>query len=589
MIKFILLLVAPLVLKGLYVDDFIYHYTTTRLLGFCQVLANDAILYSGLALLLYLSFLPQVNRLCTALLRVLAVILFAVYIIDYLIIVNFNTHLAVGDAIKYADYSYKYIQQIYGINNIGFLFIIAVIVIPLILFSFSKRKITSRRYRKIPLFIIAALPLISGFSDNQKYAHSWIYKNVIDYNLTILSESSAYSDKFLKAFNFNEQSYCSVETGKQTELSSLPDQTLLMPSGYKNIIILMVESLSTYQSQYFSGINNWTPNIDLIAGQNQAFKNFYANGFITEDGEIALLTGLQPIYPPSSYSDDGGTSFHSFFSIPNSLPNILKKYGYKTEFLTTADLEFGNTGNWARSIGFNYIEGHDQPEYDKWERFHFQAAPDEALYVRALDRVKQNNGKKFFIFIKTVSSHHPYINPENKDKSESEAIRYTDKQIGRFYQQLQAERFFDNGLLVIVGDHHSMTPLKKAEVDNYGQFKAAAKVPLIIADGVNAGVENNQYQQIDIFNSLQGMVSGRQCYTDWNGILLGEHKTPPKYIAHRRGDNRDIVSIFTENEDFLVKLDGDSTRLSGNEPAEPSIRQMLIDKVNALRIARVSG
>lgn len=569
MLKFVLLLAIPLFLKGLYVDSFIYHYTATRLLGFSQVLANDAILYCGLVLLLYLSFLPKVNRLFTALFRLSAFILFTVYIIDYVVIVNFNTHLAVGDVLKYADYSCKYIQQIYGLNNIGIFLIIAAILAPLILFSFSKRKITDPRYQKLPLFFIAGLPLVSGFSDNQKYAHSWIYKNVIDYNLTILSESSAYSDNFLKSFSFNEESHCRTENTK-----------------HKNIIILMVESLSAYQSQYFSGINNWTPNIDLIAGQNQAFNNFYANGFITEDGEIALLTGLHPIYPPSSYSDDGGTSFHSFFNIQNSLPNILKKYGYRTEFLTTADLEFGNTGNWAKSIGFDYIEGHDQPEYDKWERFHFQAAPDEALYLRALDRVKQNNEKNFFIFIKTVSSHHPYINPENKHKSESEAIMYTDKQIGRFYQQLQTSGFFDNGLLVIVGDHHSMTPLKKAEVDNYGQFKAAAKVPLIIADGGNAKIENNQYQQIDIFNSLQGMVSGKQCYSDWNGILLGEYKMPPKYIAHRRGDNRDIISIFSESEDFPVKLDGDNTRLVGDWPEDQTMRQILVNKINALRIAR---
>jgi lipoteichoic acid synthase len=569
--KYLLLLAIPLLLKGLYVDSFIYHYTATRLLGFAQVLANDAMLYCGLIVLLYLSFLPQVNRLFTALFRLAAFIIFAVYIIDYIVIVNFNTHLSVGDAIKYAGYSYKYIQQIYGLNNIGISFILAVILIPVIVFSFSKSKISGLHYQKLPLFIIAGLPLASGFSDNQKYAHSWIYKNIVDYNLTILSESSAYSDNFLNSFSFKEESHCRTESPK-----------------HKNVIILMVESLSAYQSQYFSGINNWTPNLDLIAGQNQAFKNFYANGFITEDGEIALLTGLHPIYPPSSYSDDGGTSFHSFYNIQDSLPSILKKYGYQTEFLTTADLEFGNTGNWAKSIGFDYVEGHDNPEYDKWERFHFQSAPDEALYLRALDRVKQNNGHDYLIFIKTVSSHHPYVNPENKHKSESEAIMYTDKQIGRFYRQLQASGFFNNGLLVIVGDHHSMTPLKKAEVDNYGQFKAAAKVPLIIADGGNASVENNQYQQIDVFNSLQGMVSGKQCYSDWNGILLGEQKIPPKYIAHRRGDNRDIISIFAEKEDFLVKLDGDNTRVAGNEPAEPSMRQMLIDKVNALRITRVN-
>ncbi len=570
MIKFILLLlITPLLLKALYVDNFIYHFTTTRFLGFAQVLANDAVIYWGLLLLLYVSALPQTNRPSTVFLRLSAFVVFAVYVIDYAVIVNFNTHLVVGDAVKYAGYSYQYFQQIYRLNDAGILLIITAILVPVLLFTLSRYKTTRLNGRKLPMLALAALPFSTQFADKQKYIHSWIYQNVIGYNLTILSESSPYSPQFLKAFSNKEEAYCHREE-----------------SQHKNIILLMVESLSSYQSQYFSGINNWTPHLDTIASHNQAFKNFYANGFITEDGEIALLTGLQPIYPPSSYTDDGGTSFHSFFGIKDSLPNILKKHGYQTDFLTTADLEFGNTGNWANSIGFDHIEGHDQADYDKWERFHFQAAPDEALYLRVLDRIKHHNKQNFFIFIKTVSSHHPFINPENKHESESEAILYTDKQIGRFYRQLQANGFFGNGLLVIVGDHHSMTPLKKAEVDQFGQYKAAAKIPMVIADGGEAKVENSPYQQIDLFNSLQGLVTGQQCHTDWHGILLGGHKIPPKYIAHRRGDNRDLVSIFTESDDFLVKLDGDDTRLMGGEPVDQTLRQMLADKINATRIVR---
>jgi lipoteichoic acid synthase len=569
MLKLILLLAVPLLLKGIYVDSFIYHYTSTRFLGFAQVLANDALFYGGLLSLLYLSFLPQVNRLFSALCRLSAFVLFAIYVVDYLIIVNFNTRLAVGDVIKYADYAYKYIQQIYKLNDAVIFLIMLAALAPLVMLVFSKRKITHRRYRKLSVCVVAALPIASGFSDGQKYAHSWIYKNVVDYNLTILSESSPYSDKFLSSFSFNQEQHCQAGSVRQ-----------------KNIILLMVESLSAYHSEYFSGINNWTPNIDSIAGSNLAFKNFYANGFITEDGEIALLTGLLPIYPPSSYSDDGGTSFHSFFNVQQSLPNELKKHGYRSEFLTTADLEFGNTGNWAKSIGFDHVEGHDHPEYDKWERFHFRSAPDEALYLRVLDRVRQNGKKKYFIFVKTVSSHHPYVNPENKHESEPEAIMYTDRQIGRFYRELQARGFFTDGLLIIVGDHHSMTPLRKAEIDKYGQFKAAAKVPLVIADGGNAQVEYNQYQQIDVFNSLLAQVTGRQCYSDWHGILLGEHKISPKYITHRRGDNRDIISVFTENEDFRIKMDGDDTRLIGDLPEYQSVRQILVNKINSLRIDR---
>lgn len=565
----LMLLISPLVLKGVYVDSLIHHYTGTRLLGFCQVLVNDAMFYCLMSALLYLSFWPRINRLFSALLRLAVFVLYIVYVVDYLILVNFNTHLAVGDVIKYADYAYRYIQQIYGLNDIVLAFIVVSILTPLSIFAVKKRELGSLRKRRRVLLMLASMPLASGFADNQKYAHSWMYQNVIDYNLTILSEASAYSGEFLQTFNFDEPKSC-----------------LAQPSKQKNIVILMVESLSAYQSRYFSGLNDWTPNLDAIAGQNLAFKNFYANGFITEDGEIALLTGLSPIYPPASYSDHGGTSFHSFFNIERSLPNELRKYGYRSEFLTTADLEFGNTGNWAKSIGFDYVEGHDHPEYDKWERFHFQAAPDEALYLRALDRIKHNRDNKLLMFIKTVSSHHPFINPDNKVKSEPEAIMYTDRQIGRFYRQLQASGFFNNGILVIVGDHHAMTPLSKAEIDRNGPFKASAKVPLVIADGGTVQVENSQYQQIDIPNSLLGQVSGQQCYSDWQGALLGEHKIAPKYIVHRRGDNRDLVSVFTESGDFRIKLDGDRTRLSGGSPAEPAEKEMLVKKINALRIAR---
>lgn len=570
MLKFTLLLIlTPWLLKGMYVDDFIYHYTATRGLGFGQVLVNDAVFYAALLCLLYVSLLPRVNRLFTVGLRIIAIILFVIYLADYIVIVNFNTHLTTGDTLKYAAYASKYIQQVYALNFFSMLLLCAVILFPIIWLALSKYKLGAQKDSKLPLYIFATLPLASGFSAQEKYAHAWIYKNVLDYNLTILSEASPYSTGFVKAFHYQEVSQCFE----------------VMPVR-KNVILLMVESLSSYQSQYFSGIQNWTPNLDIIASQHLAFKNFYANGFITEDGEIALLTGLPPIYPPSSYSDDGGTSFRSFFNIKDSLPNILRSYGYQSDFLTSADLEFGNTGAWAKSIGFDYVEGHDHPDYNSWERFHFQAAPDAALYLRALDKVEQHKQQPFFMFIKTVSSHHPYVNPENKHKSESEAIQYADRQIGQFYRQLQQQHFFQHGMLIIVGDHHSMTPLKKAEFDTFGQYKAAARVPLVIVDSQPAKLENQPFQQTDVFNSLQGLASGKTCYSDWKGILLGAKIISPKFIAHRRGDNRDLISVFAAGQEYIIKLDGDKSRVQRMQQLDSVLQQNLVNKINALRIAR---
>jgi lipoteichoic acid synthase len=562
---------APLLLKAIYVDSIIAHYTGIRFIVFIQVIANDALLYSLILALLLIAFLKKTPHFLAIFLRVAVTLLLTLYIVDFLILLHFNTHLIINDALKYATYSQNYVQQIYGIAG----FIVEAVIIALVmLFIFNGYKIKTGQLPKMPLLIFIALPLSSALIDNELYAHSWVYRNVIDYNLMIASEASPYSGQFISKIDNSAPSTCVAKN---------PDP--------KNIIILMVESLSSYQSRFFSGIMDWTPHIDAIAEQNLAYKNFFANGFTTEDGEIALLTGIHPIYPPSSYNDNGGTSFRGFYDIEHSLPKLLKTQGYNSDFITTADLDFANTGVWARSIGFDYIEGHEHPFYDKWLRFHFKSAPDEALYQRAIDRIKAHGKDRFLLFIKTVSSHHPYINPETQTKSKAETFSYVDRQIGLFYNQLLEMGFFDQGLLVIVGDHHSMTPLIKAEVDLFGHYKASTQVPMIIANGGKQNaVEYRPFQQIDIFNGLQSLPLSEQCHSDWMGSLLMTGNQAARYIIHRRGDNRSIVSIFATDRNYLIKLDGDDTRLLKDTLAKDvaETTALLVNKVNALRVQRKS-
>lgn len=563
---------VPLLLKAWYVDDFIFHYTNTRLLGVVLVLVNDAPIYALLIGLLFCSYLPPLPIALAAVLRLLALAIFAVYLVDLYVIVNFNTHLTLNDIIKYIGYSGDYLDQIYGLKSIGLLAIGGLLSALLLAYLLSPFKLADWRGYRMPLLALTLLPLLAAFADNDQYAHSWVYRNVFDYNLTILSESAPYSDDFVS----------------RAQIGLSPDCQPVAAAG-KDIIILMVESLSSYQSRFFSGIEDWTPNLDAIARQNLAFTRFYANGFITEDGEIALLTGLLPIYPPASYNDDGGVSFASFYAVEQSLPKRLKPLGFRSEFLTSADLDFGNTEVWARSIGFDYVEGHEHPDYQGWPRFQFKAAPDRALYRRALDRLQQPRSGPLLLFIKTVSTHHPYLNPENGHRSEAEVFQYADRELAEFYRQLQARKFFDHGLLLIVGDHHAMAPLKPMETQRFGHYPAAAMVPLVaVGQGLPAAVESRPFQQTDVFNTLQGLAGGQQCRDDWHGILWGDHAVPPRFIAHRRGDNRDKISIFSEQDDYLIKLDGDATRLVSQKPESPALRQALVDYVNGLRITRAA-
>jgi lipoteichoic acid synthase len=169
----------------------------------------------------------------------------------------------------------------------------------------------------------------------------------------------------------------------------------------------------------------------------------------------------------------------------------------------------------------------------------------------------------------------------------SGVFQYADKQIGRFYQKLLGTDFFDNGILFIVGDHRAMLPVHQHEIETFGAFKPQAKVPLVISFGDKVSfAEERSFQQIDIYNSIKNSISRELCTSDWVGNLLGAHQVPAKYIFHRRGDNRDLVSVFFGQRDVLIKLDGDKTKIVNPEGLDESISDEILGKINTDRIFR---
>lgn len=571
MLLIMIALVAVVAAKVLWVDRFIGKLTGSYYYGGYRALANDAPILLSLVGLFYLSILSRVPRIVSVIFRLIFVFGFALYTIDLYVLKSFSTHLTLDDALKYSSYSLKYLQQ-----NLGGLFYAAVPLVIAGLFAlylFITRRLEplkpAAQWGFMLSFAVLVGLAIQGQRYNENYIHSWIYANVIDYNLSILPEKREYSTAFKEKIAFQERYQC---------VAAQSDKP-------RNVIILMVESLSNYQSKYFSGIRDWMPNLDRIASQNRAFVNFHANGFTTEDGEISLLTGKLPIYQPSSFSNNGGTSFNGFFDVKGALPELFDKAGYVTEFLTTADLGFANTGSWAKSIGFSHVEGHETLFYDQFDRFHFNAAPDKALYQRILQRLEANQGQSGFYFIKTVSTHHPYLDPTTMERTEAAAFKYADRELGAFYDQLKSQDYFNDGVLVIVGDHHAMVPIKREEFETYGDSRASAMVPLIIIDSrEDSAVANDYFQQVDVFNTLSGMLAGSRRYSDWHGDL--DNVLAAKFIGHRRGDNRNHISVFTSDSDVTVALNGDETDLTlqSAQGVSAADRLEILNGINSARI-----
>ncbi len=237
--------------------------------------------------------------------------------------------------------------------------------------------------------------------------------------------------------------------------------------------------------------------------------------------------------------------------------------GYVPAFITSGDLSFLDKGEWLRSLGFLHVEGDEAPFYEKWPRFHFNAAPDSALYGRTLQLLKSLEGPTpYMVMIETVSTHQPFINPLDRTHSEIAAFQYADRSLGKFYRALVQTGYFEDGILVILGDHRAMTPIHEEEMEQFGSA-AAARVPMVIVwnDGRVPARIDSPAQETDFITSFRHLISDESCTGPLHGNFLSNPPVPPQFVLFPRGDDRDVVDIYTGTTQAAVRIAGDATSL----------------------------
>ncbi|HEY8011160.1 MAG TPA: LTA synthase family protein [Rudaea sp.] len=352
---------------------------------------------------------------------------------------------------------------------------------------------------------------------------------------------------------------------------------------HPNFIVIAVESLSMHHSQLFGGFRDLTPHLDAIAREHTYFPDFIANGFTTDGGLISIVTGRAPIPAIGRYRS--ADAFAGFDKPRGALPDTLHGAGYKVHFFTTGELGFLGQLVWMKSLKFDSWEGAEAPFYNGWKRRHFNAAEDKALYLRFLQWLDhRSDSGPFFSLLMTVSTHPPFINPETDQPDEAGVFRYADKQIGMFYDELAKRGFFRNGILMVTGDHRSMTPLLASEVARFGD-SALARTPFVVATDlpIARGAIPGKFQQTDILPSLADLTLAESCRTPNQGVFLRVQPQAAEYVVHARGDKRDEIDIYFGKQQAEIVLDGDDTRWSGPRPAD---WQQIMDGILIDRMSR---
>jgi hypothetical protein len=314
------------------------------------------------------------------------------------------------------------------------------------------------------------------------------------------------------------KSLFSSERGSQASVSSYtaeefafyseagPDPVEFM-QGDPNVILLIVESLSSINSHKISGERDLLRQFDTLAEQGLLFRNFFANHSASEGGLISLLSGFPPLHYP------GATPLmFDEFADQDSIIGAYRQHGYFTEFLTNTDLNFIGMNRYLSGLEFDLSRGRDEVKaMAEAPRFVQNAPSDRYLYDEALERVatlSSGSQSSWLMTVATVSTHLPYAHPEGGEDTPRAVWEWSLEQLNRFYAGLRAEGFFESGVLLIVGDHRQMRPLTRQETKRFGD-SAKARIPLlVIGKEIPEGqIDDRFFQQSDLLRMLSRIPS----------------------------------------------------------------------------------
>jgi hypothetical protein len=350
-----------------------------------------------------------------------------------------------------------------------------------------------------------------------------------------------------------------------------------------SVVLVVVESLSAYHSALFSGLHDYTPRLDALARRGAWFPDFFANGYSTEGGLIALLTGHVPI-PTAGRAG----SVMAFTDVAGDFHRALAARGYETAFFTTGKITFGERKRWLEAIGIAHAEGSEGAYYRGMPRGSFDAAADAAL----IDRFQQWQAQRrtdapFMATLLTVESHAPFYSPITRKADEAAALRDVDRQLARLAEGLEQRGFFRDGILFIVGDHRAMTPIPRAELQRLGPSAAARVVAIALGDtGLAPGARRGNFQQTDLIPSLQYLLDARACRDPWQGRFLGAPR-PARYVVRADPLRRNEVVVIEGAREHRLVLDGDDTHWI-DAPADPREAEQVLDHVNRERMSRMA-
>ncbi|NMM51662.1 LTA synthase family protein [Paenibacillus aquistagni] len=365
----------------------------------------------------------------------------------------------------------------------------------------------------------------------------------------------------------------------------------------KNLIIIQLESFQNFLLGLEVDGQEVTPNMNKLMNESLYFPKFYQQigSGNTSDAEFVVNSSM---YIPRT---GAASQMYAMKELP-SLPKLLKASGYQSATFHTNVVEFWNRKELYEALSFDHYY---DAEYFGDEDQIFFGASDEVLYRKSMTKLKDmaNSGQPFYAHVLSMTAHHPYTTPPEKDKivlSEAyqktmvgdylRAQSYADAALGEFITELKQSGIWDNSLIVIYGDHlglplysldqHEKDLMAEIHGREYG-YADMINIPLLIlGEGIEPEVSSHTGGQVDLLPTianLLGISLEEQIHFGQDMVNQSSNLLPERYYLPSGSYVNDTTlfvsgSGYEDGEEHLLKQQSIDALNSSNEEYERALQ-----------------
>lgn len=245
--------------------------------------------------------------------------------------------------------------------------------------------------------------------------------------------------------------------------------TYVLNTKQPNIVFILLESWSADNIESLGGLKGITPNFKALEKEGLSFKNFYSNGWTSDQGISSIFSSF-PVLPHADIINQTDKA--------RKLPSLNKSLSnYHSSYFFGGQLTYGNIKGYLLSQGFDVVK---DESYYKHLPSGALGVHDEYMFIQFKEELK-HLPEPFMSTLFTISSHSPFDFPaehklsfNSKEDKYVNSVAYTDKCLGDFMESVKNENWYDNTLFVIVADHSHNSPIKR----RFAQ-KERFKIPML--------------------------------------------------------------------------------------------------------------